>query len=61
MVRDPGMEINNLQGSYLDWVAACEKRDSKLARTKMVIQELEWHYEKNTVVEDSIQLAVSGV
>jgi hypothetical protein len=55
------MEINNLQGSYLDWVAACEKRDSKLAKTKMVIQESEWHYEKNTVVEDSIQLAVSGV
>jgi hypothetical protein len=53
--------MNNLQGSDLDWVAACEKRDSKLARTIKVIQELEWHYQKNKVVANSIQLAVSGV
>jgi hypothetical protein len=53
--------MNNLQGRYLDWVAACEKRDSKLVRTKMVIQESEWHYQKNKALADSIQLAVSGV
>jgi hypothetical protein len=53
--------MNHLQGSVLDWVAACEKRDPKVVRMTKVIQELEWHYQKNKVVADSIQLAVPGV
>ena len=50
----PRMEIMD-HGSDQDWVAACEKRDSKLARTKKVIQASELHYQKNKVVADSIQ------
>jgi len=52
----PKMErVNDLRGSDLDWVVACEMRDSKLAKTKKVIQESEWHYQKNKVVDLSIQ------
>jgi hypothetical protein len=51
----PKMErMNNLQGSDLDWVVACKKRVSRLAMTKKVIQESEWHYQKNKVVDSSI-------
>jgi hypothetical protein len=54
--RGPKMErMNDLQGSDLDWVVACETRDSRLEKTKKVIQESEWHYQKNKVVDSSIQ------
>lgn len=53
--------MNDLQGGDLDWVVACKKRDSRLAKTKKVIQESEWHYQKNKVVDRSIQYGVSSV